>query len=76
MAKVARLPVARPLVRPARRAASPRPLRRVTPLFVEIADHLLTERLPIVAAATELVCCAKTGRFPLREVLLVAALAI
>ena len=75
MAKVARLPAAAPVVRPAHRAAARRPLRRVTPLFVEIADHLLTEKLPLVAAATELVHCAKTGRFPLRAVLLVAALA-
>ena len=75
MAKVARLPAARPVVRSAPRTAR-RPLRRVAPLFVEIADHLLTEKLPLVAAATELVHCAKTGRFPLRAVLLVAALAI
>ena len=75
MAKVARLPAARPVVRLAPRTAC-RPLRRVAPLLIEAADHLLTEKLPLVAAATELVHCAKTGRFPLRAVLLVAALAI
>jgi hypothetical protein len=48
----------------------------MAPLFVEVADHLLTEKLPLVTAVTELVHCAKTGRFPLRAVLLVAALAI
>ncbi len=75
MAKVARLPVTRPAVRPAPRPVR-RPLRRAAPLFVEVAEHLLTEKLPLVAVATELVHCAKTGRFPLRAVLLVAALAI
>jgi len=75
MAKAARLPAARPVVRPAPRTVR-RPLRRVAPLFIEVADHLLTEKLPLVAAATDLVHCAKTGRFPLRAVLLVAALAI
>jgi hypothetical protein len=75
MAKVARLPAARPVVRPAPRTAG-RPLRRVAPLFIEVADHLLTEKLPLVAVATELVHCTKTGRFPLRALLLVAALAI
>ena len=58
---------------PATRAAPP---RRATPILLEVAEHLLTEKLPLVAAATELVHCAKTGRFPLRTVLLVAALAI
>ena len=75
MAKVVRRPAARPVDRPAPRAAR-RPLRRVAPLLLEAADHLIAEKLPLVAAATELVHCAKTGRFPLRAVLLVAALAI
>ncbi len=75
MAKVARLPAARPVVHSAPRTAR-RLLRRVAPLLIEAADHLLTEKLPLVAAATELVHCAKAGRFPLRAVLLVAALAI
>ena len=34
------------------------------------------EKLPLVAVATELAHCGKTGRFPLRAVLLVAALVI
>jgi len=71
MAKVVRRPVARPLDRPATCKA-----RRATPILLEVVEHLLTEKLPLVAAATELVHCAKTGRFPLRTVLLVAALAI
>jgi len=75
MAKVVRRPAAPRVDRPAPRTAR-RPLRRMAPLFVEVADHLLTEKLPLVAAVTELVHCAKTGRFPLRAVLLVAALAI
>jgi len=74
MAKVVRRPVARPVDR---RTRTPRrPLRRLAPLLIEAADHLIAEKLPLVAAATELVHCAKTGRFPLRAMLLVAALAI
>jgi len=75
MAKVVRRPVARPLDRPAVRNVR-RASRRAAPMLLEVAEHLLTEKLPLVAAATELVHCAKTGRFPLRTVLLVAALAI
>ncbi|ARN81175.1 hypothetical protein [Methylocystis bryophila] len=75
MTKVARLPAARPVDRSAPRKAR-RPLRRVAPLLIEAADHLISEKLPLVAVATELVQCAKTGRFPLRAVLLVAVLAI
>ncbi len=75
MAKVVRRPVARPLDRPAACKVRRAP-RRATPILLEVAEHLLTEKLPLVAAATELVHCAKTGRFPLRTVLLVAALAI
>jgi hypothetical protein len=75
MAKVVRRPVVRPLDRPAARNARRAP-RRATPILIEVAEHLLTEKLPLVAAATELVHCAKTGRVPLRAVLLVAALAI
>ena len=71
MAKVARLTAARRVDCPA-----PRTPRQVAPLFVEVADHLITEKLPLLAAVAELVHCAKTGRFPLRTVLLVAALAI
>jgi hypothetical protein len=75
MAKVVRCPAARPVDRCAPRTPR-RPLRRVAPLLLEAADHLIAEKLPLVAAATELVHCAKTGRFPLRAVLLVAVLAI
>ena len=75
MAKVVRRPTARSVDRPATRAAR-RPLRRVAPLLIEAADHLIAEKLPLVAAATELVHCAKTGRFPMRAVLLIAVLAI
>jgi len=75
MTKIARLPAARPIARQqvctARRRA-----RRVNPVWIEAADHLLTDKLPLVAVAADIVHCAKTGRFPLRAVLLVAALAI
>jgi hypothetical protein len=80
MTKLAHVPavrqVSRQVSRTVVRAPARRPARKVDPAWVEFAEHILVEKLPFVAIGAEIAQCAKTGRFPLRAVLLCAALAI
>ena len=50
--------------------------RKVDPAWIEFADHLMMEKLPVVVIANELVKSVRTGSLSLRAVLLVVALAI
>jgi hypothetical protein len=50
--------------------------RKVDPAWIEFADHVIMEKFPFVAIATELAKSARTGSLSLRAVLLVVALAI
>ena len=77
MTKLAKIQAARPAVRkvaPAR--AARRHVRKVDSAWVEFAEHVLVEKLPLVAVAVELGKCLQNRRLSLRAALLVAALAI
>ena len=77
MTKFARAQAARPVPRQAVRTAAVRSnRRRVDPAWFEFAEHVLVENFPLAAIAVAFSESAKTGRLPLRAVLLVAALAI
>jgi hypothetical protein len=58
------------------RAATRGNARRARSAWLELADHVLVERLPAAAIGLDLVLALATGRAPLRALLLVAALAI
>jgi len=53
-----------------------RPVRRVDPALGEFVDHVLAEKLPVVAIGVEVSKCLTSGRIPLRALLLIAALAL
>jgi hypothetical protein len=77
MTKLAKVQAARPVARiVARPAVAPRSVRKADSVWVEIAEHVVTEKFPLVAIAIEVGKSLRSGRPSLRALLLVAALAI
>jgi len=77
MTKLAKVQAARPAVRkvaPAR--AARRNVRTVDSAWVEFAEHVLIEKLPLAPVVVELGKCIQNRRLSLRAALLVVALAI
>ncbi|HXY59386.1 MAG TPA: hypothetical protein VEH76_12490 [Methylocystis sp.] len=77
MTKLAKVQAARPVVRKVASAPAPRRnVRKVDSAWVEFAEHVLIQKLPLAPVAVELGKCLQDRRLSLRAALLVAALAI
>jgi len=77
MTKIAKAQAARQAARKFASAPAARPnARKVDLAWVEFAEHVLIEKLPLAPVAVELGKCLQSRRLSLRAALLVAALAI